>query len=532
MNPVVTGGFTVGGGAPRNRITRITSASLNDATFAIGTGFNTGYAKACLAPNGRIYAAGNFTSYNGVTRNGIARIHDQVSPWTLTVQTGGNATETTWRAENSVDLSLLASGSNMASNSTIVYTINVPKSGCATIRFNDTGANGLQGGGWVLRDEQGSRILDNTGNGGGFTNLANSPSLCAIPLSTLQLIPAHQDKLDWNPSDVMTCAEDPLVTAQWGIGVQTDDGYEFGFFDAVGTGSQTSVFRSHADVGGISPANGQRARSLLMSSTAVYLLSGRLENVRVRSRVNGVNGQWGPVCRMQILVLSTPCVTTQLYSAGVYASCNTTRTVNAGNYVDAVPAWRFGGVYGTTLQSASLYKFKFTSGNFTRVHVSGTALPLTEDIWNSWKFLCGTNTYQVSVAVSFDGTTWCPYGPACPVTIIDNSGFCAPPGSTMAPLPENGMANVAMRDPAMTIWPNPNEGMSINLSLTDLDPRVEQAGITLFDAFGKLVHHEVIALAAGNARTELNLEKTLTAGIYLVSVTTGDEQRTERLVVQ
>ena len=206
--------------------------------------------------------------------------------------------------------------------------------------------------------------------------------------------------------------------------------------------------------------------------------------------------------------------------------------MNAGNYVDAVPAWRFGGVYGTTLQSASLYKFKFTSGNFTRVHVSGAALPLTEDIWNSWKFLCGTNTYQVSVAVSFDGTTWCPYGPACPVTILDNSGFCAPPGSTMAPLPENGMANVAMRDPAMTIWPNPNEGMSITLSLSDLDPRVEQAGITLFDAFGKLVHHEVIALAAGKARAELNLEKTLTAGIYLVSVTTGDEQRTERLVVQ
>ncbi|MBK9761045.1 MAG: T9SS type A sorting domain-containing protein [Flavobacteriales bacterium] len=84
----------------------------------------------------------------------------------------------------------------------------------------------------------------------------------------------------------------------------------------------------------------------------------------------------------------------------------------------------------------------------------------------------------------------------------------------------------------MTIWPNPNEGMSITLSLSDLDPRIEQAGITLFDAFGKLVHHEVIALAAGNARTELNLEKTLTAGIYLVSVTTGDEQRTERLVVQ
>jgi hypothetical protein len=194
--------------------------------------------------------------------------------------------------------------------------------------------------------------------------------------------------------------------------------------------------------------------------------------------------------------------------------------VNAGSYVDAVPAWRLGGVYGFTLEAASLYKFKFTSGNFTREHVSNAVLPITEDIWNSWKFLCGTNTYQVSVAVSFDGTTWCPYGPACPVTIIDNTGFCAPPGSTMAPLPETGIANVAVLDPVMTIWPNPSQGAQVTISITDLPHTLAYADLLLVDALGREVRRQRIPIITGGAQLVLPTDG-LPAGIYSLTVTGG-----------
>ncbi|MFN8408714.1 MAG: hypothetical protein U0V45_05185 [Flavobacteriales bacterium] len=49
------------------------------------------------------------------------------------------------------------------------------------------------------------------------------------------MIGIHCDKTNWLPTDVIIASEDPAVSAQWGIGDQTDDGYTFWFLDPCGS---------------------------------------------------------------------------------------------------------------------------------------------------------------------------------------------------------------------------------------------------------------------------------------------------------
>lgn len=54
----------------------------------------------------------------------------------------------------------------------------------------------------------------------------------------------------------------------------------------------------------------------------------------------------------------------------------------------------------------------------------------------------------------------------------------------------------------------------------------------VFDASGKLVHRQINLLQAGTNSIDLLFVSKAVSGIYFVQVSTSDETRTEKLVIQ
>lgn len=71
---VLGGDFTTVGGISRNRIARLNAGGSLDTAFNTGTGADSSVYSVALQPDGRVVIGGDFTSVNGVPRNGVARL--------------------------------------------------------------------------------------------------------------------------------------------------------------------------------------------------------------------------------------------------------------------------------------------------------------------------------------------------------------------------------------------------------------------------------------------------------------------------
>ena len=71
---IIGGGFTTFNGVPLARVARLNSDGTVDTGFNPGTGANATVTSITLQPDGRIVVTGNFASFNGVARSRIARL--------------------------------------------------------------------------------------------------------------------------------------------------------------------------------------------------------------------------------------------------------------------------------------------------------------------------------------------------------------------------------------------------------------------------------------------------------------------------
>src|SRR5690554_2722894 len=91
---LVGGGFTQYNGQTQNRIVRLNTDGSLDTSFATGTGFNDWVGTITLQSDGKILVGGNFTSYNGQSRNSIVRLNTDGSLDTsFNIGTGFNISE-------------------------------------------------------------------------------------------------------------------------------------------------------------------------------------------------------------------------------------------------------------------------------------------------------------------------------------------------------------------------------------------------------------------------------------------------------
>lgn len=72
---LIGGGFITFNGATVNRFVRLNSDGTLDATFVTGTSFNGIPKMIVVLPDNKLLVGGQFTSYNGTSRNRIARIN-------------------------------------------------------------------------------------------------------------------------------------------------------------------------------------------------------------------------------------------------------------------------------------------------------------------------------------------------------------------------------------------------------------------------------------------------------------------------
>jgi hypothetical protein len=368
-------------------------------------------------------------------------------------------------------------------------------------------------------------VIDNGGNGGAFTSSCEPDLEFCDPVSSRALTSGSCDRMDWLAHEFIVAAPHAAVSAQWGVGDQTDDGYQFWFFSPVG-GYNRRILHSHAVSMGYGPANETRACHLPLNFTPVPLPFSTLLNVRVRTLVNGSYGDFGPACRFMLLSAPSACPTTQLVpTPGSTFSCGAT-----GKMVGASGA--AGKLWATPVGSATHYRFRLevpSEAYLRQVTVSGYVLTL--GAWTSNPLLCGSYTYDVSVAISTDGgATFCPFGTVCAVGITNGppKPCTSPGGGSMAPATAN-LRTLTADDTRPLLHPNPNDGqhLSIDLSWT-LDGR---AILRIFSATGQVVIDRPIGAHGANAAI-VGLGDLVDGGVFLVEVSDGERSRKERLVIQ
>src|SRR5690606_31648163 len=148
----------------------------------------------------------------------------------------------------------------------------------------------------------------------------------------------------------------------------------------------------------------------------------RLLNVRIRTRVNNVNGLWGPAYRFKIDPVRAACPLTMLndFHGNQFESCNQTRTWGGSNLSHAKP-----------VSGANSYQWRFRNVSAAAPDIIRTSTTYFLQLnWPTNPLVPGSQ-YQVDVRARKNlnpgGQTWCtdhvapalvdPWGTVCLLTI-------------------------------------------------------------------------------------------------------------------
>ncbi|MEO8587861.1 MAG: T9SS type A sorting domain-containing protein, partial [Flavobacteriales bacterium] len=452
----------------------------------------------------------------------------------LVIATDAGVDETTWEIVRRGTTLVVASGGPLSANAQLTADICL-SAGCYELRVMDAAGDGMTSGtlgGYVLRDENGARIIDNTANGtfGSLSSIANNGGFC-VPMGTDKLIYTSCDKLDWVVGNYIVAATNPAVSAQFGV-TNTTSGYEFWFFNPNG-GYSFRRFRDHATSDGFSPNNATRACHAKINNWSAIdqIPANMLMNVRVRGRVAGVNNEWGPACRFKIDPIQAACPLTKLMDipGNPYLSCGATRIWGNGNYVYARP-----------VTGATQYQFRFRIDAEGFLAVRTTSSYFVQLNWVSSPLLDG-KTYQVEVR-AFKNGAWCvgnagpvsgppftPWGEVCDLT-IDNTPINAGHQNLL------DQENTTLAS-GLSVYPNPNRGEQLYLNLVLPNGIMESttshtASLAIFDATGKLAMATTLPIKDDLLNIALDVEPIETNGLYIVSIVVGDERFTARFVIE
>jgi hypothetical protein len=445
---------------------------------------------------------------------------------TLEFQTDGAPFETTWEIRTEGTNILVQSGGPLVAPFGIQTENTCLPDGCYVLRVLDASGDGMTTGGYILRTlGTNQRIIDNRNNfsTGSVSTVSGGQGFC-LPISNQTLLFTSCDKLDWITGQYVVAAPNAAVSAEWipngANSVQdANSGYEFWIFDPNGSYSFRR-FRSHNVSDGFGPASATRACHMKLNNWAVasQVPANVLMNVRVRTRVNGVNGEFGPACRLMIDPVRAACPLTNLMDipGNQFFSCGVFRNWGTGNFVHARP-----------VTGANRYQFRFRlpAEGFEVVRTATTYFVQLNWPASQAPALQNGKTYDVDVRISRDGgLTWCtsndPWGNVCQVTIgTQNQGL-------MVDLENNGSGA------ELALFPNPNRGDQVTFSLSAIEEGVNTVTFEVYDLSGKRAMNRVIAVAGSNVNTIVDLNGELAAGMYLVNITAGSKTYTERLMVQ
>ncbi|MGV9013620.1 MAG: T9SS type A sorting domain-containing protein [Flavobacteriales bacterium] len=274
---LIGGSFTHYQGAWRRYIARLYNDGVVDLDFNPGSGLENQYGQGpagvgalVIQSDGNILLGGDFISYDGNSRNNLARILTEQNI-TVTLSTDAFGAETTWELTE-VDGSPVAAGGPYSDGTPTVITeqITVPV-GCYKFELHDAGGNGIQGGGYVLTYGNGQRIIDANGD---FGSLSTTGAKFCLPLGLVRLKSEYCDDMVHSASEPVRCsaAADAI-------------GYQFWFFDPHGS----YQYRSNSSGNQVGP------NRIAQLPTDLEL------NVRVRALLSDSSyTEFGPACKLMI----------------------------------------------------------------------------------------------------------------------------------------------------------------------------------------------------------------------------------------
>ncbi len=464
----------------------------------------------------------------------------------LELQSGGTAPNTvTYEVLDETGTTTILSGNNPVPANSIGTQTLCLSDGCYQLRVTDNAGDGLLG--YILRETgaNGRRIIDNRQNMiTGVSQISNGGAFC-VPIGDDTPINSSCDKLDWVTNKFIVANENAAVTAAYATpSLRTSSGYLFWFFDPNGSYSFRR-FRKHSESDGYGTgalrANHFRINSWVNTPSSPHLPDGVLLNVRIMGRVNWSWTTWGPACqfKMDAALAACPRVNLQDNLALNEYSCGVNRVFGGSNHwTNRVTASQPQPVPGV---SSSLVRYQF------RFRIPGEAIciirpPQTSPRifmnWSDGLQLECSRQYEVDVRVSLDGgATWCfdvaspscvepvtPWGKVCMVNIT-SSTYC--PGEL-----QGGSSSLATQgDGTLTLYPNPNNGEQLFISLTEVGADVNTVSVDIYDLMGKRVTARTIAVADGFVNSAMDVH-AIANGLYMVNITVGEKTFTERLVVQ
>jgi hypothetical protein len=430
----------------------------------------------------------------------------------LEVSTDANGPQITWELLAQGTNDVVQSGGGWYPNGVIVTDQTCLPDGCFRLRVQDAGGDGIANGGYILRTMNGAqRIIDNRGNftSGGVSAVVGNGGFC-LPLGTDKLIFTSCDKMDWVNNQFIVAAENPAVSAEFGVNNATS-GYQFWWFDPNGTYGY-SKFRSHATGEGFGTGATRACHARINNWSPAQIPANVMMNVKVRGRVNGNNLPWGPVCRFMIDPVRAACPFTKLVdiTGNANFSCGVTRTWGGSSLSKVV---------AKAVDGATQYQFRWNNSELAAPVIRTTTTPVLQ---LNWTPALPNGTYQVQVR-AFKNGVWCatslPWGDECNVTIT---------GSTAMGL--NGGNTVATGDAKLAMFPNPNRGDLLTLSLSAVEEGVNTVSVDIYDLTGAVVSSRTIAVNDGMVYQVLELTE-LASGLYMVNITVGNDRYTERLVI-
>ncbi|HMQ76962.1 MAG TPA: choice-of-anchor I family protein [Flavobacteriales bacterium] len=419
----------------------------------------------------------------------------------LTMTTDASADQLSWNIVIGNTQTVVCSGSGLPASTTFTATCCLAD-GCYDLQVLDSFGDGIAGGGFVLRDANGERIIDNSNNGGSFTSLSKAPLGFCLPLGSDRLTAASCDLLAIAPTGAISAEVNPAVSAQYNV-TNTTSGYQFWIRNPHG-GYNRRVFLAHNTGNG--PAGATRCATLKLSAlTTLPVPANVLLNVQVRSRVAGVYAEFGPACQLKVAVPA--CSTTKLVDTpgSSIFSCGVVKPFGTNAQISAFP-----------VTGATTYQFRFerVGGGFAR-QIASTTNNLTLK-WNTLPLVNG-DTYNVTVRVSVDGgATYCPFGDVCTVT-IDNT-----PGQVQRSVDADVVAE------NVTLYPNPVRNGLGNVRFEGMDAFDGTIVLEVMDLTGRRVLAEQASFTP-SMRVDLSGQPD---GVYLMTLTVGEQQWTRRLVVQ
>ncbi len=439
---------------------------------------------------------------------------------TIEFQTDADGNQTSWEILSQGTLDLMCDGQGYPSNAVVTDDCCVP-AGCYLLRVYDSAGDGITGGGYILRTSgpDGQRIIDNRNNftTGSVSAISGDQGFC-LPIGTDRLIYTSCDKLDWLNNQFLVASANAAVSAEWvpnapNSAQDPTSGYDFWFFDPNGSYSFVRQ-RRHDQPDGFGNVGATRTAHMQINNWALanHIPTGVLMNVRVRGVVNGDPMEWGPACRFKIDPVAAACPMTKLMDipGNQFLSCGQYRQWAPGSKVHARP-----------VSGATAYQFRFRQPAEGYEVVRTVSAYYVQLFWNSsvGAPLVTGSQYEVDVR-AFKNGQWCPWGDVCTLNI----------GS---PVNGGGQQQSALIEESATLnmWPNPNRGDQLFLTITAVPAGVTTITADVFDMYGKRVAAETYAVNEGMFNATMDLNGKLAAGMYMVNISIGDVVKTQRLIV-